>query len=82
MTVSADSVSGPAIALCGAAALAYAPAMEHTPDEQRDAFLLHEEADLTVDQIALVTDSNRDAAKSRLRYANHKLRAAIKKPEE
>lgn len=52
------------------------------PEEQRDAYLLHEEAGLTVDQIALVTDSNRETAKSRLRYANRKLRAAINEHEE
>ena len=47
------------------------------PDEQRDAFLLHEEAGLNLDQIAAVTGSNRETAKSRLRYAVNKLRAAI-----
>lgn len=52
------------------------------PEEQRDAFLLHEEAGLTLDQIALVTGSNRETAKSRLRYANNKLRAAIDEHEE
>ena len=39
------------------------------PEEQRDAFLLHEEAGLNIDQIASVTGSNRETAKSRLRYA-------------
>lgn len=52
------------------------------PDEQRDAFLLHEEAGLNLDQIAAVTDSNRETAKSRLRYAVNKLRAAIEDPSE
>ncbi len=52
------------------------------PDEQRDAFLLHEEAALTVDQIAAVTGCNRETAKSRLRYAVQKLRAAIDEPTE
>ncbi len=52
------------------------------PDEQRDAFLLHEEAGLSVDQIAQVTGSNRETAKSRLRYAVNKLRAAIDEPTE
>ena len=47
------------------------------PDEQRDTFLLHEEAGLNLDQIAAVTGSNRETAKSRLRYAVNKLRAAI-----
>lgn len=51
------------------------------PDEQRDAFLLHEEAGLSVDQIASVTGSNRETAKSRLRYAVGKLRVAIEEPK-
>ena len=51
------------------------------PEEQRDAFLLHEEAGLNIDQIAAVTGSNRETAKSRLRYAVNKLRAAIEEPQ-
>ena len=50
------------------------------PDEQRDAFLLHEEGGLGIDDIASVTGSNRETAKSRLRYAVNKLRAAIGEP--
>lgn len=52
------------------------------PDEQRDAFLLREEAGLSLDQIASVTGTNRETAKSRLRYAVKKLRAAIDEPVE
>ena len=59
-----------------------AQALGQLPDEQRDAFLLHEEAGLSLDQIAAVTDSNRETAKSRLRYAVNKLRAAIDEPSE
>jgi RNA polymerase sigma-70 factor (ECF subfamily) len=55
-------------------------ALHELPDEQRDAFLLFEEAGLSIDQIASVTGSNRETAKSRLRYANNKLRAAIEEP--
>ena len=47
------------------------------PQEQRDVFLLREEAGLSLDQIAAVTDTNRETAKSRLRYAVSKLRAAV-----
>ena len=50
------------------------------PDEQRDAFLLHEEADLNIDTIAQVTGTNRETVKSRLRYANKKLKAALAEP--
>ena len=52
------------------------------PEEQRDVFLLHEEAGLNLDQIASVTDTNRETVKSRLRYAVNKLRAAIDEPVE
>ena len=56
-------------------------ALDSLPDEQRDTFLLHEEAGLGLDDIAKVTGTNREAAKSRLRYAVAKLRAAIDEPE-
>lgn len=56
-------------------------ALRDLPEEQRDAFLLHEEAGLSIDQIASVTGSNRETAKSRLRYAVNKLRAAIEEPQ-
>lgn len=54
-----------------------AKALNHLPDEQRDTFLLHEEAFLSIDEIAIVTGINRETVKSRLRYAVKKLRAAI-----
>jgi RNA polymerase sigma-70 factor (ECF subfamily) len=57
-------------------------ALATLPDEQRDVFLLHEEAGLSLDQIASVTDCKRETAKSRLRYAINKLRAAIDEPTE
>lgn len=52
-------------------------ALAQLPDEQRDAFLLHEEAGLSLDHIARITGVNRETAKSRLRYAVKKLRTAI-----
>ena len=55
-------------------------ALEDLPDEQRDAFLLREEGGLSLDDIALVTGSNRETAKSRLRYAVRKLKEAIDEP--
>ena len=55
-------------------------ALRELPDEQRDVFLLREEAGLSLDQIAAITDCNRETAKSRLRYAVNKLRAAIDEP--
>jgi RNA polymerase sigma-70 factor (ECF subfamily) len=59
-----------------------ARALAELPDEQRDAFLLREEGGLSVDDIASVTGCNRETAKSRLRYAVAKLRAAIDEPAE
>jgi RNA polymerase sigma-70 factor (ECF subfamily) len=55
-------------------------ALEALPDEQRDVFLLHEEAGLGLADIAAVTGSSRETAKSRLRYAVRKLRVAIDEP--
>lgn len=47
------------------------------PDEQRDAFLLSEEAGLSLEQIAYVCDVPSETAKSRLRYASSKLKKAM-----
>jgi RNA polymerase sigma-70 factor (ECF subfamily) len=47
------------------------------PPEQREAFLLHEEGGLTLEEIATVTGTGRETAKSRLRYALEKLRGGI-----
>lgn len=47
------------------------------PVEQREAFLLREEAGLGLNEIAEITGVNRETAKSRLRYAINKLRAGL-----
>ena len=47
------------------------------PAAQREAFLLHEESGLSVAEIAAITGSNEEAAKSRLRYAMNKLKDAL-----
>src|SRR5262245_9588298 len=52
-------------------------ALDALPPAQREAFLLHEESGLSVAEIAAVTGTNEEAAKSRLRYATAKLKAAI-----
>lgn len=57
-------------------------ALKSLPLEQRDVFLLHEESGLSIEHIAYVTDVNRETAKSRLRYAVKKLRAALSDPAE
>lgn len=55
----------------------FAAALDALPAAQREAFLLHEEAGMTVAEIATATGANEEAAKSRLRYAMAKLKAAI-----
>src|SRR5687768_9533130 len=52
-------------------------ALEALPAAQREAFLLHEEAGLSLAEIAAVTGAGEEAAKSRLRYAMAKLKAAV-----
>ena len=52
-------------------------ALESLPAAQREAFLLHEEGGLSVAEIAAVTGAGEEAAKSRLRYAMAKLKAAV-----
>jgi RNA polymerase sigma-70 factor (ECF subfamily) len=51
-------------------------ALEGLPHAQREAFLLHQEGGLSVAEIAAATGTNEEAAKSRLRYAMAKLKAA------
>jgi RNA polymerase sigma factor (sigma-70 family) len=55
----------------------FAAALEALPPLQREAFLLHEEGELSIAQIAAATGTNEEAAKSRLRYATAKLKAAL-----
>jgi RNA polymerase sigma-70 factor (ECF subfamily) len=47
------------------------------PEAQREAFLLREEAGLSLDEIAQATGVNAETAKSRLRYAVAKLRQGM-----
>ena len=47
------------------------------PPAQRDAFLLQQEGDLTLEQIATLTGVGAETVKSRLRYAMAKLRAEL-----
>ena len=55
----------------------FAKALEALPPAQREAFLLHEEAGMSVAEIAQATGAGEEAAKSRLRYALAKLKAAV-----
>jgi RNA polymerase sigma factor (sigma-70 family) len=58
-------------------ASALARAMSQLPREQRDAFLLQVEGDLSVDEVAAITRSSAETTKSRLRYARTKLRTLL-----
>jgi RNA polymerase sigma-70 factor (ECF subfamily) len=49
-------------------------AIDALPLEQREAFLLRAEGDLSIEQIAGITGTCRETAKSRLRYAYATLR--------
>ena len=52
-------------------------ALKVLPEEQRTAFLLQQEADLSLEEIAAATDVGRETVKSRLRYALAKLRLEL-----
>lgn len=54
-----------------------AAALAALPELQRETFLLHEEAGMTLAEIAAATGTNEEAAKSRLRYALASLRKAM-----
>ena len=62
--------------------LRYRAALATLPPEQRDVYLLHEESDLSLDEIARVTGVGAETAKSRLRYAVAKLKAALVAAED
>jgi RNA polymerase sigma factor (sigma-70 family) len=52
-------------------------AMAQIPRDQRDAFLLQVEGDLSVEEVATLTGSSFETTKSRLRYARTKLRELL-----
>jgi RNA polymerase sigma-70 factor (ECF subfamily) len=56
-------------------------AIDALPAAQREAFILQQEGELSVEEIAAATGVNRETAKSRLRYALTKLRASLREPE-
>ncbi|MEK6593205.1 MAG: RNA polymerase sigma factor [Pseudomonadota bacterium] len=47
------------------------------PEAQREAFVLHQEAGMGIEEIAAATGVTRETAKSRLRYAMAKLRRGM-----
>jgi len=52
-------------------------AIEALPPAQREAFLLQQETDMTLEEIAEATGVSRETAKSRLRYALGRLKTAM-----
>lgn len=73
-----DAASGPQERYeAGLARGAFVAALDALPAEQREAFLLHEEAGLTLEQIADVVGTGRETIKSRLRYATRRLRESL-----
>lgn len=52
-------------------------ALEALPADQKEVAILHFEQDMTVQEIAEITQVKMETAKSRLRYAKNKLKAAI-----
>jgi RNA polymerase sigma-70 factor (ECF subfamily) len=58
-------------------AAALLSAVAQLPAEQRSAFLLQAEGELSVEEIADATESNFETVKSRLRYARAKLRQLL-----
>ncbi|MEZ5564258.1 MAG: RNA polymerase sigma factor [Gammaproteobacteria bacterium] len=74
----ADGASGPEATLSGEQrAERLWTALDALPIEQREAFLLHEEAELGLAEIATVTGAKAETVKSRLRYAVKKLRTSL-----
>ncbi len=74
----ADDAPGPeAEAISAETSRRFRRALSALPVEQCEAFLLHEEAGLSLAEIATVTGANAETVKSRLRYAVKKLRAAF-----
>lgn len=76
--IEADGAVGPLRATLDAeAGRRLAAALQATPPPQRDAFLLHVEAGLSLVEIAALTGTPAETVKSRLRYAYRRLREAL-----
>jgi RNA polymerase sigma-70 factor, ECF subfamily len=52
-------------------------AIEDLPDEQRTAMMMYLESDMSYEEIAEATGTNRETVKSRLRYARQTLRERV-----
>jgi len=76
--LTAEPAAGPLAAVeAGERSTALRESLAQLPSEQRDAFLLQLEGDLSVEEVAAITGTNFETAKSRLRYARTKLRELL-----
>jgi RNA polymerase sigma-70 factor, ECF subfamily len=76
--LTADPGEGPlAAAVARDQVAALRQALARLPSEQRDAFLLQVEGDLSVEEVAIITRSSFETVKSRLRYARTRLRELL-----
>jgi RNA polymerase sigma factor (sigma-70 family) len=77
--LTADASEGPlAVTQTHYQSAAILRAVEELAPDQRQAFLLRVEGDLSVEEIATITGTSFETAKSRLRYARVKLRELLK----
>jgi RNA polymerase sigma factor (sigma-70 family) len=76
--LTSDPDAGPvAAAEAREQAQALREALARLPPEQRDAFLLQLEGDLSVEEVAAITQASFETVKSRLRYARARLRELL-----
>ena len=76
--LTADPGAGPvAAAEARDQAAALRQAFARLPTEQRDAFLLQLEGNLSVEEVAVITRASFETVKSRLRYARARLRELL-----
>jgi len=77
-TLPAEASAQPEVQALGKAqARALADAVQQLPPPQREAFLLHAEAGMSVEELAQLTGVGTETAKSRLRYAYARLRSLL-----
>lgn len=81
-TIPSNRPDNPETIISGQEKLARYRAMIRTlPDEQREVFLLKEEAGLSIEEITQITGENFETVKSRMRYALKKLKQALEEPD-
>lgn len=83
MQARVESIAGPRVdepetrVASGEIARRLSTALAELPALQREAFLLQQEAGMSLAEIAAITGAGEETVKSRLRYATAKLRAAL-----